>query len=237
MAEVQRPGLAAFHVLPGLVAELVVRHGEARRRIAVDRPAGPRRVELVEARERHALHQPVNDRIVRGNAGQHGQPMAPFARLVVGLVGQRFAHHADRFRLRSGRETADGHGRLTAVVETAVAVVAGLALHAADAAVQRRHDRPLGVLRPHRLHGADEQDVTRPVVIAAKLVHADAQLAAVAGSDLVGGKHVGRQHLHDVETLALAVVGQRLDGVAETGRDHDDPLRRGGVGGREQEKR
>ena len=44
-----------------------------------------------------------------------------------------------------------------------------------------------------------------------------AQLAAVAGADLLGGQHVGREDGRSQEPLGLAVLEQRPHGVAEGG--------------------
>ncbi len=106
------------------------------------------------------LDEAIDERIVRRDAGQDGEPTPPVARPLVALQRQDLPHHRPCLRLAAPRQSADGHRGQALVVETAVAGVGRLALHPANGAGQGRH---AGGVHQERGLGnrADEQDVAR----------------------------------------------------------------------------
>src|SRR5262249_48737324 len=142
----------------------------------------------------------------------------------IALVFERLGNHAASFLLRPRRKAADGHRRQASVVETAIAVIAGLVLHAAGRAGQRRQHFFLRLREPSGLDGADEEDVGWSLIFAAKFIDMFAQLARRAGANLVGAEHVRSLHDDDTQPLTLALLAQRLDSLVESWGRHHDPL-------------
>ena len=89
------------------------------------------------------------------------------------------------------------------LTETPIAVVAGLAFHAADCSCQCRHDRTLRLRSG--LDRAHEQNKAGSGMSLAQLADVVAQLARVAAAQFRGGEHVRGAYHDDAQPLGLAL--------------------------------
>src|SRR5262249_10290275 len=110
-----------------------------------------------------------------------------------------------------------------------MAIVARLSLHAADRPAHCRRQDFFRLAQLSSFCGADEENVARPLEIAAKRGHSIAQLPGFAGPYLTRIEEVSRLNNADVKTPILTVLAQRLHGLAKYGCGDDDPLALGGA--------
>ncbi len=224
VAEVERESLTLLHILEGLGLQPAVGHAEARGGIVIEGPAVPGGIEALEAAQGQALDQPIDHRVEGGDAGQDRQARPPQTRTAVLLEVESLLDHDPHFLCRTSGKPADGHGGQQSPIPTAIAVVAGLALHSAGAARQGRHHLALRLGQQARFHRANQEKITGPLVFIVELAKMFAELVGPASLDIPRGQHVAGRNDNHLQPLSLTVLAQGLNGLAKGRGDDDYPL-------------
>src|SRR5579875_1405084 len=206
---------------------------ETRLGIAVDGSSCPQGRQPGKASQGQVLNQAIDQGIVSRDAGKDDQTPTPSSSLLSSLgsckrgnllVFEGFGNHAAHFRFGSRRETAYSYRRQKVLVGTAVAVVARVSLHTANGPRQGRYNFALRLIQLFCRNSADKQDIRRTVIITTKLVDVLTQFLSLTGANIGTAKNVRGLHKHYMQSLASALLTQRLDRPTKSRGRHDNPL-------------